>query len=206
MLEQAKIDQYLKTGVEFELFFDNGGGITLQTFDYRHTYHGDTGINQAAKDVLNILLGANPAEEWDGNDIDDDENGEYALEYDVNEEMNGSYKHYNKLQVIGILNKNLEVDHNGYSEEKFFRIFNTIINLIKKLLSANDYNGSELLVNPSTKTVDTAENWAVNAVCNKWECQHCEDDKEHDYETCIGSLQHRFDALKKVSPEEIKND
>ena len=61
---------------KFELFEDNGGGLTLFCFEddkgltYIHTsyeYHPE----DVLRDLQGILCGENPAEDWDGNDIGD---------------------------------------------------------------------------------------------------------------------------------------
>ncbi len=48
----------------FELLFDNGGGITLITANYCHSYDRP---DWAAADVVGILDGANTSN-WDGNE------------------------------------------------------------------------------------------------------------------------------------------
>jgi hypothetical protein len=50
--------------IKFELLFDNGGGITLITPDYCHSYDRP---DWAAADVVGILDGANTSN-WDGNE------------------------------------------------------------------------------------------------------------------------------------------
>ncbi len=50
--------------INFELLFDNGGGITLITPDYCHFYDR---ADWAAADVVGLLNGANTSN-WDGNE------------------------------------------------------------------------------------------------------------------------------------------
>jgi len=50
--------------IKFELLFDNGGGITLITPDYCHSYDRP---DWAASDVAALLNGADPCD-WDGNE------------------------------------------------------------------------------------------------------------------------------------------
>ena len=71
----------------FDLIFDNGGGITLQTTDsnpannYTH-YYDDA--EHAAQDISDLMDGADPAG-WDNNDTD------CRKEYDHNTARNGGY-------------------------------------------------------------------------------------------------------------------
>ena len=48
----------------FNVIFDNGGGVTLQTEGWNHNY---TDAKQAGCDVKALLTGEDPAD-WDGNE------------------------------------------------------------------------------------------------------------------------------------------
>jgi len=75
--------------INFDLIFDNGGGITIQTSDYAHTYDS---AKQAAEDMHAILDGADPAKDgWAGNELD---NGVEPMSYEPDVERNGGYRWY----------------------------------------------------------------------------------------------------------------
>jgi hypothetical protein len=83
--------------VDFDLIFDNGGGITLQTADgYRHNYDDPV---EVANDV-NALLGGNDyADAWDGNEAEDYE----VMTYDAEVERNGGYRWLTRAEIVEII-------------------------------------------------------------------------------------------------------
>jgi hypothetical protein len=97
----------------FEVIFDNGGGITLQTDDYCHYYDN---IEQAAGDVHALLSGA-ATKKWDGN------NAEERLTHDYNDVSNGGYRWYGKEDVENIVKtKKIEEGVWGNIEDFFIAL------------------------------------------------------------------------------------
>lgn len=66
----------------FDLIFDNGGSITLQTENYCHVYQD---AKQAARDVSDIMEPGTEPGNWEGNEP------ECRFEYDSETEKNGGY-------------------------------------------------------------------------------------------------------------------
>lgn len=78
-----------ESALDFELIFDNGGGVQLQTAGYVHSY--DEGA-QCARDVRD-LLEDNSTDDWEGNQP------EARLEYDDALVRNGGYKWLSRADV-----------------------------------------------------------------------------------------------------------
>jgi len=79
-----------KKPVSFDLIFDNGGGITIQTSDYAHTYDSP---RQAAEDMRAIMDGADPERDgWEGNELYNEDIE--LMEYEPDVERNGGYRWY----------------------------------------------------------------------------------------------------------------
>ena len=100
-----------KMAKKFDVFFDNGGGITLQLKRYCHHY--DDPI-QAADDVRQLIAGADTAD-WDGNDP------EGRIVYDLETEMNGGYKWHDQDEVKAIVKAGNIADNYGYNMDTFYR-------------------------------------------------------------------------------------
>jgi len=102
----------------FEIIFDNGGGITLQTREYVHYFGAMGGASEAAQCVSMLLDGVNTAE-WEGNEP------ESRVEYDADVARNGGYKWIEQDYVIAALNEpNKENWLNnicGVAEDNFFK-------------------------------------------------------------------------------------
>lgn len=79
--------------MRYDLVFDNGGGITLQTEGYCHYY---TDPAKAADDALELLKGDDP-ESWDGDEP------ACRVEYDGEVERNGGYRWVPSEDVAGYL-------------------------------------------------------------------------------------------------------
>lgn len=101
----------------FNLVFDNGGGITLQTEGYCHHYNDGY---EVAHCISEIMSGENP-EYWDGNEP------EHAVTYDAEIERNGGYHWISDaelLEVVGGMDADQRRDYleniSGASEREFF--------------------------------------------------------------------------------------
>ena len=70
--------------LDFEVIFDNGGGITVQTDDYCHHFLGRE--REAAEMVRELFRPGATTGGWDGNEP------EHRLEYDFDVERNGGNK------------------------------------------------------------------------------------------------------------------
>lgn len=87
------------------VFFDNAGGITIQTDTYCHHYLGQT--KQAANDVAAILNGES-TQQWDGNEP------EHRLQE--------AEVQHNLEDILSIKNEPFNIDnHSGFSETKFYQ-------------------------------------------------------------------------------------
>ena len=102
----------------FDLVFDNGGGITLQTSDYCHTY---SDALQAAEDVSQLLVPGAMPKDWDGNEP------ECRCDYDVEVERNGGYHWISENDVMKAVDQTPEEDRqellentSGAAERRFF--------------------------------------------------------------------------------------
>ena len=102
----------------FDIIFDNGGGITIQTDDYCHHY---TSPNQAADDINTILTSNHYTEQWDGNEP------EHRIFYDRQAECNGHYRWLTDGDVIAAIGDIEKEDRedwlyeiSGNAERKFF--------------------------------------------------------------------------------------
>lgn len=84
------------TKADFEVVFDGGGGITLQTENYVHHYHHDHCEKHVAEDVKLIMEGAD-TNEWDGN------TPEYRLEYGIT-----GYIHLDREDIMKALSEGTE--------------------------------------------------------------------------------------------------
>lgn len=97
---------------KFDIIFDNGGGITLQTDDDFTSYY-NTHVNAAA-DVLQLLNGKDTSS-WDGNDPS------IRTTFDLQTSESGGYNWLNQDDVKSIIdNPSLIDDINGYAELDFF--------------------------------------------------------------------------------------
>jgi len=79
----------------FDLIFDNGGGITLQTDDYCHHFSGLE--KEAAEAVAELLAPGDPDHAtwgWDGDEP------EHRIEYDAGTEGSGGYHWVTEGDVI----------------------------------------------------------------------------------------------------------
>ena len=77
---------------------DNGGGITLQKLSgkkYLHTYNDPA---QLAEDIVALMSGDNPADEWDGNEIIEYE----PVDPTYDDVRNGGYRVYTVASIIAI--------------------------------------------------------------------------------------------------------
>lgn len=91
---------------DITIIADNGGNITLQVihqptgYRWQHLYcDGDIGAD-VARDIRSAQAGANPAVEWEGNDLDAapaDEN--WWLEPTTDELANGGYQTYSVAEI-----------------------------------------------------------------------------------------------------------
>lgn len=102
----------------FDLIFDNGGGITLQTADYCHHFVGDE--KDVAQHISNILSGEDPSY-WDGNEPD------CRVDYDYDTERNGGYHWVSDNDVLDAVGQMPVEDRekflgriSGYAEREFF--------------------------------------------------------------------------------------
>jgi len=102
----------------FDLIFDNGGGITLQTANYCHHFSGRE--VEVAQSVSDIIDGA-PIDYWEGNEPD------CRTEYDADTERNGGY-HWvtdnDVLDAVAVMSAEDREDFldsiSGYAEKVFF--------------------------------------------------------------------------------------
>lgn len=104
--------------IKFDVIFDNGGGISLQTNRYYHYYQDPA---QAADDVKLLLSGecVNPAGEWEGNAPDE------RQEYDYEQERNGGCEWQSKKVIRENIkkykaDKTLLEEISGFSETEFY--------------------------------------------------------------------------------------
>lgn len=104
----------------FDLIFDNAGGITLQTADYCHHFYGREA--DAAECVSNLLEPGEMPECWDGNEP------EHRIEYDYEVERNGGYRWITCNDVLEAVGQLLVEDREewleklgGYAEREFFK-------------------------------------------------------------------------------------
>lgn len=95
---------------KFAIEFDNGGGITLETRGYSHSYHGAEA--QCAEDVKVILSGGNPIKDgWDGNQIQDGVRCDYSQSSTV----------YNLSELIEVIKSGEIPDRHGAAEYEFWK-------------------------------------------------------------------------------------
>lgn len=80
--------------VYFEIIFDNGGGITLQTEGFCHNYDRP---EWAARDVK-VLLAEDNTDGWEGDDPEARDQ-----EYDPEMERNGGYKWLTRQEVEEVI-------------------------------------------------------------------------------------------------------
>ena len=104
--------------ISFDLIFDNGGGITLQTSDYCHNYSNP---GQAARDVIGLLACGGDTVGWDSNEP------EFRQAYDGEVELNGGYHWVTDNDVFEAVGQMPEEDRtnwldsiSGYAERAFF--------------------------------------------------------------------------------------
>jgi len=110
--------------VTFDLVFDNGGGILLQTADYCHFYNGRE--DEAAEAVALLLQGETP-DTWDGNEP------EHRLEYDHDTERNGGYRWHILEDVTSVLDLQADdfndyIDNAGSAEGEFYKFLASKLN------------------------------------------------------------------------------
>lgn len=103
--------------IAFDVIFDNGGGITLQTSD-GFTHHYDDPA-QVAADVRNLLKGQE-TDSWEGNEHD------AKLEYDEDTESNGGYRWLTGSEIRYIISAGCypSAGYNytfGHNDEQFFK-------------------------------------------------------------------------------------
>ena len=108
--------------INFDLIFDNGGGITLQTASYAHYFGGMGGASDAAQCVSDLLAGAG-TEHWEGNEP------ESRVRYDADIARNGGYKWSDQDDVVAALNEENKAKWlnaiGGVSEDRFYKaLFN----------------------------------------------------------------------------------
>lgn len=92
---------------DFELVFDNGGGILLQAENYCHDYYNNSHakcskpvcncMQQLVEDIKALTEGIDPSE-WQGNE------SEFRIEYDSQKENNGEYRWLYSADIINIIN------------------------------------------------------------------------------------------------------
>ncbi len=95
--------------IDFELIFDNGGGITLQSADYVHWYNDPA---QAATDVKAILEN-NCTSGWEGHEP------ESRIEYEYDSVRNGGYRWMNRADLESAMSASEVVD-SGRAFDEFF--------------------------------------------------------------------------------------
>ena len=91
----------------FDLIFDNAGGVTLQTADYCHHFNGRE--KELAQILSDIFDGANPGD-WEGNEP------EYRMEYDAEVERNGGYKWMTYEEVADVVGRMTEEEREDWLE------------------------------------------------------------------------------------------
>lgn len=97
-----------------EVIFDNGGGITLQTDKYAHSYEASTYeemADQAAQDVL-ILMRDGGTGQWYGDNPDD------RIADNDKGRRNGAYQVRDVADIKSILAGTLD-DYPGHTEDLF---------------------------------------------------------------------------------------
>lgn len=104
----------------FDLVFDNGGGITLQTPDYCHQFHGNE--KQAAECVSDLLESGAMPEYWEGDEP------EHRVEYSSEDERNGRYRWISDNDVMEAVGQLPTEDReewlekiSGQTERAFFK-------------------------------------------------------------------------------------
>lgn len=80
---------------DFAVIFDNGGGTLLQVGKRGFVHHYDRG-EDAARDVK-VLIEDNNAKGWEGDE------SEMRIEYDGDEERNGSYRWHDRKDVLAVI-------------------------------------------------------------------------------------------------------
>lgn len=102
----------------FDLIFDNGGGITLQTTEFCHHFNG---LEKEAAECVSELLDGSWPDGWEGNEP------EHRMEYDHEMERNGGYNWLTSndvMEVVGGLDKEEREDFlesiSGAAEQVFF--------------------------------------------------------------------------------------
>lgn len=105
----CRVEDYIKnTEMESQslvVFFDNGGGITIQTQTYCHHYLGQP--KQAANDVAAILNG-DSTDHWDGNEPQH-RLEEAEVQHDLAEILRIKSKPFDKH------------NHSGFAETEFYQ-------------------------------------------------------------------------------------
>ncbi|MBY0419377.1 MAG: hypothetical protein K2W88_15105 [Pararheinheimera sp.] len=103
---------------KFEIIFDNGGGITLQTPEYVHYFGGMGGAGEAAQCVSLLLDGGSTAD-WDNNEP------ECRIVYEADVARNGGYKWSDSDDVVSALATESKDEWlgeiSGAAEERFYR-------------------------------------------------------------------------------------
>lgn len=104
--------------INFDVIFDNGGGITLQTDnnEYVHTYDD---AEQAAQDVSLLLAGSN-TDDWEGHNPDD------AADYDTNAIRSGGYRWHNQDAVRAVMNNPDDYNTSWKNEEEFYEALRNV--------------------------------------------------------------------------------
>lgn len=97
----------------FDLIFDNGGGITLQTDDYCHHFNGRE--CEAAEAVGDLLAPGDPDSKtwgWEGNEP------EHRVTYDAETEGNGGYRWVTDNDVYEAVGQIPEEDREDFLDDR----------------------------------------------------------------------------------------
>jgi hypothetical protein len=94
----------------FDVIFDNGGGITVQTNGFVHYYDNPA---QAAHDVRGLMAPYCNLSDWDGDEP------ESRMEYDYETERNGGYNWRTRSDIEQAIASKEPISVSGYAEQAF---------------------------------------------------------------------------------------
>jgi hypothetical protein len=104
---------------DFNVIFDNGGGITIQTENWNHNY---SDAAQAGTDAKDLLAGTDPSD-WEGNDP-------YAAKMTCTYEdvRNGGAREMDDTEIAAIAAAGVLTDCWGYAMRDFFMAIGVTVN------------------------------------------------------------------------------